>query len=72
MRGGGKVVKNVAGYDLPRLHVGALGSLGVILSATLKTRPRPPVERAIETWCTTPRAASHICDRTHSPTPTPP
>ncbi len=59
VRGGGKVVKNVAGYDLPRLHVGALGSLGVILSATLKTRPRPPVERAIETWCTTPRAA---CD----------
>jgi len=44
--GGGKVVKNVAGYDLPKLHVGALGTLGVVTEATFKVRPRPEVELA--------------------------
>jgi glycolate dehydrogenase FAD-binding subunit len=44
--GGGKVVKNVAGYDLPKLHVGALGTLGVVLEATFKVQPRPEREAA--------------------------
>ena len=38
---GGRVVKNVTGYDLPRLVVGSFGSLGVIVSACLKLWPRP-------------------------------
>jgi glycolate oxidase FAD binding subunit len=38
-KGGGIVVKNVAGYDLPRLLTGSFGSLGVILSATFKLYP---------------------------------
>jgi glycolate oxidase FAD binding subunit len=46
VRSGGRVVKNVAGYDLPKLHVGALGSLGVIVEATFKVRPRPERESA--------------------------
>ena len=46
IRGGGRVVKNVAGYDLPKLHVGALGSLGVVVEATFKVRPRPEHEAA--------------------------
>jgi glycolate oxidase FAD binding subunit len=45
VRGGGKVVKNVAGYDLPKLFVGSYGTLGVIVEATLKVRPRPEHEQ---------------------------
>lgn len=39
--GRGRVVKNVAGYDLPRLLVGSLGTLGVIVEATLRVQPIP-------------------------------
>lgn len=41
VKGGGRVVKNVAGYDFPRLLTGSLGTLGVIAQMTLKVRPRP-------------------------------
>jgi glycolate oxidase FAD binding subunit len=40
-RAGGRVVKNVAGYDLMKLHTGALGTLGIITQVTLKLRPLP-------------------------------
>lgn len=39
VRGGARVVKNVTGYDLPRLATGSLGSLGVIVSVCLKLWP---------------------------------
>ncbi len=39
--GGGRVVKNVSGYDMMKLHYGALGSLGVIVAASFKVFPRP-------------------------------
>jgi glycolate oxidase FAD binding subunit len=42
IRSGGRVVKNVTGYDLHRLAVGAFGSLGVILSVCIKLWPTPP------------------------------
>lgn len=41
VRSGGRVVKNVTGYDLHRLAVGAFGSLGVIVSTCLKLWPTP-------------------------------
>jgi glycolate oxidase FAD binding subunit len=41
VRAGGRVVKNVTGYDVPRLAVGSLGSLGMIGSVALKLWPQP-------------------------------
>lgn len=41
VKGGGPTVKNVTGYDLPRLLVGSLGTIGVIVQATLRCQPRP-------------------------------
>jgi glycolate oxidase FAD binding subunit len=46
-RGGGKVVKNVAGYDLPKLFTGALGTLGVIVAATFRLYPLPAASRTV-------------------------
>ena len=46
-KGGGIVVKNVAGYDLPRLLTGSFGSLGVIVNATFKLYPLTAASRTL-------------------------
>lgn len=46
-RAGGKVVKNVAGYDLMRLLCGSWGSLALITAVTLRTQPQPPQRRGL-------------------------
>jgi glycolate oxidase FAD binding subunit len=51
LRFGGQVIKNVAGYDVSRLMVGALGTLGVLLQASLKVLPRPQAERTLQFEC---------------------
>lgn len=48
VKSGGKVVKNVAGYDLNKLYIGAFGTLGIITEVTLKLSPIP-VRQAILT-----------------------
>ena len=48
VKGGGRVVKNVAGYDLPKLLTGSLGTLGIITQLTLKVRPIP--EKSAIAW----------------------
>ncbi len=46
-RGGGKVVKNVAGFDLPKLMVGSLGTLGMIATATFRLHPLPEASETL-------------------------
>jgi glycolate oxidase FAD binding subunit len=48
VKGGGPTVKNVTGYDLPRLFVGSLGTIGVLRQATLRCRPRAADARWFE------------------------
>jgi FAD/FMN-containing dehydrogenase len=47
IKSGGKVVKNVAGYDLMKLFIGAGDSLGIIVEVTFKVRPRPQMEQFV-------------------------
>ncbi len=49
---GGKVMKNVAGYDVSRLMVGAMGTLGLVLDVALKVLPRPECEQTLQFQCT--------------------
>jgi glycolate oxidase FAD binding subunit len=60
LRFGGRVMKNVAGYDVSRLMAGSLGTLGVILEASLKVLPLPPVERTLHFDCTEGDALSRM------------
>jgi glycolate oxidase FAD binding subunit len=46
-KAGGKVVKNVAGYDLSKLFTGSLGTLGVIATANFRLHPRPEAARTV-------------------------
>jgi len=48
-RGGGKVVKNVAGFDLPKVVAGSLGSLGLIAEVTLRLHPLPELSATFRT-----------------------
>lgn len=46
-KGGGKVVKNVAGFDVPRLLVGSLGTLALIGTITFRLHPLPEADRTV-------------------------
>ena len=53
------MVKNVTGYDMHKLYVGSLGSLGVIAEVTLKVSPRPLMTSTVLVTC---RSAAHAAD----------
>jgi len=57
---GGKVVKNVAGYDLPKLVTGALGTLGVITRAVFRLHPLPRHSRSFTISVSNPEEAQNI------------
>jgi glycolate oxidase FAD binding subunit len=62
-RSGGRVVKNVTGYDLNKLYTGSLGTLGVIVAATFKVAPLPRERRTLVVGCASLDAALEACRR---------
>ena len=58
-KSGGKVVKNVAGYDLSKLYTGALGTLGVIVQAIFRLHPLPRESRSLS-FSGTPEALNQL------------
>jgi glycolate oxidase FAD binding subunit len=63
VKGGGRVVKNVAGYDFPRLLTGALGTLGIIAEMTLKVRPIPEATALVGIPFATAEGVAQALDR---------
>ena len=62
VRSGGKVVKNVAGFDLLKLFVGARDTLGLIVEATFKLLPLSETEHFVRVRCPSPEDCRQIID----------
>jgi glycolate oxidase FAD binding subunit len=58
-KAGGRVVKNVAGYDLGKLLIGSFGTLGVITEALFRLHPAPEASRSVAIWVADGREAHH-------------
>ena len=67
VKSGGEVVKNVAGFGLHKLHVGALGTLGVIATATFKVYPLPKADQTLVFTFADSEAAFTAAIRAHQP-----
>src|SRR5262249_61826450 len=64
VKAGGRVVKNVAGYDMAKLMIGSLGTLGVLTQVTLKVKPKPE-EQALVTIACDAAAVAAVLDFLH-------
>jgi glycolate oxidase FAD binding subunit len=69
LRFGGQVMKNVAGYDVSRLMVGAYGTLGVLLDISLKVLPRPPSSVTLARKCNAAEAITSMSTFLSQPYP---
>ena len=69
LRFGGEVMKNVAGYDISRLMVGAMGTLGVVLDISLKVLPIPAREITLVTDSDTASAVKRFNELAAKPVP---
>jgi glycolate oxidase FAD binding subunit len=66
-KGGAKVVKSVSGYDMNKLYIGSLGTLGIILEATVRLYPLPAIEHTwIAVFPTSEAAAGALAQILHS------
>lgn len=63
VRSGGKVVKNVVGYDLNKLHIGALGTVGTICEVTFKVHPLPRSEGTVLAHFDDFKVANEVAER---------
>jgi len=67
-KAGGKVVKNVAGYDLCKLFTGSLGTLGVVVETIWRLHPLPAARRTVAVTLASPEAAgAAVQDLLHAP-----
>jgi glycolate oxidase FAD binding subunit len=66
---GGRVMKNVAGYDVPRLMTGAHGTLGLLLEISLKVLPRPPATLTLIQECSADAAIARMSHLLSQPVP---
>ena len=69
LRFGGRVMKNVAGFDVARLLCGSLGILGPITELSIKVLPRPAVERTLEYELEAPAAIAAFNRAARQPLP---
>ena len=63
VKGGGPTVKNVSGFDIPRLLVGSFGTIGVLVQVILRCQPRPEVVE----WSATDADPFEVRRRTYRP-----
>jgi glycolate oxidase FAD binding subunit len=63
VKGGGRTVKNVSGYDVARLLVGSFGTLGVLVQVTLRCEPLAPATA----WCTVAASGAEALRRAFRP-----